>query len=249
MTQPSNAMHPPKGKILIGSGDFIKQGEHQLDLLIKYIGLESHQHILDIGCGQGRTAVALTQYLTAAGRYDGIDIMPDAIDWCQKRIQSRYPQFKFYLIESDNQLYQTSDVINKDIRLTFSDHHFDKCFLFSVFTHLTQSFVSEYLFEISRVLKQGEQCLCTMFIYDQEHEAYITSDNDGMTFPHDQGGYQLMSDQIEEANVAYSKSLLLEMVDRAGMKMSHYVDGYWKDWVNKSDDNSFQDIVVLQKAP
>jgi len=47
---------PPKGKIYIGSGDFLEQGIHHLDLLKKYIDLNPNDNVLDIGCGIGRTA-------------------------------------------------------------------------------------------------------------------------------------------------------------------------------------------------
>lgn len=55
---------PPKGDIYIGSGAFITQGRHQLELLKKYIRLKPEDAVLDVGSGIGRTAVALTQYLT-----------------------------------------------------------------------------------------------------------------------------------------------------------------------------------------
>ena len=49
---------PKKGDIFIGSGDFVKQGKHQLDLLKQYANLQADGKILDVGSGIGRTAFA-----------------------------------------------------------------------------------------------------------------------------------------------------------------------------------------------
>ncbi len=46
----------PKGDIYIGSGDFIAQGKHQLDLLKEHANLKPNDTVLDIGSGIGRTA-------------------------------------------------------------------------------------------------------------------------------------------------------------------------------------------------
>ena len=46
-------------------------------------GLKPHERVLDIGCGTGRMARPLTSYLTS-GSYDGLDIVANSINWCQK---------------------------------------------------------------------------------------------------------------------------------------------------------------------
>jgi len=247
LTQPSDAMHPPKGQILIGSGDFLEQGLHQLSLLQRHIDIRPNHEVLDIGCGQGRTAVALTRYLNNMGRYIGIDIMPRAIQWCESRISKRHHNFRFHLIHSHNQLYQDSLLPKSHILLPFADASFDKCFLFSVFTHLTESSVRGYMAEINRVLRPNEYCLCTMFVYDKGSEHRISDQNDGMKFPYMRSGHRLMNERVEEANVAYDINLISEMVAATGLSITNYTEGYWKDWVKKSAENSFQDLIILRK--
>ena len=86
-------MLPMKGDIFIGSGDFKEQGIRQLDHLIEYCHLHPDHRVLDVGCGIGRTAIALTDYLSSSGSYEGFDIVPKGIDWCQKHIAAKYPTF------------------------------------------------------------------------------------------------------------------------------------------------------------
>lgn len=63
--------------------------------------------MLDVGSGIGRMARPLTKFLTS-GSYVGIDIVPRGIEWCQRHITSRYPNFTF----------QHADVYNKEYNPT-----------------------------------------------------------------------------------------------------------------------------------
>lgn len=60
-------MVPPRGRIFIRSGDFVKAGTDIKDQLIELGGLQPHHRVLDVGCGMGRVAVPLTQYLGEKG--------------------------------------------------------------------------------------------------------------------------------------------------------------------------------------
>ena len=95
---------PPMGLIYTGSGDFIKQGKHHLELMIKHLDLKADDHILDIGSGLGRTAAALTTFLNEHGKYEGFDVMKKGVDWCQ-RIHNEYPNFNFKYVPLGNDLY------------------------------------------------------------------------------------------------------------------------------------------------
>ena len=59
-------------------------------------GLRPDHHVIDIGCGSGRLALPLTNFLRR-GRYEGFDIDPDMIAWCRRSITPRHPDFGFSL--------------------------------------------------------------------------------------------------------------------------------------------------------
>lgn len=46
-------------------------------------GLRPDSHVLDVGCGTGRVAAPLTEYLTT-GSYTGIDVVKSSIEWCEE---------------------------------------------------------------------------------------------------------------------------------------------------------------------
>lgn len=92
-------MEPPKGLIYTGYGDFIEHGKIHLGFLIKYAGLQPNHRVLDVGSGIGRTAVALTSYLDSNGSYEGFDAVKLGVDYCIRKITSKYPNFKFKFVD------------------------------------------------------------------------------------------------------------------------------------------------------
>jgi len=73
--------------------EFISVGENFVHyFLINHARLQPHESVLDIGSGIGQKARPLSRYLT--NRYDGLEIMADAVEWCQ-RAYARFPAFNF----------------------------------------------------------------------------------------------------------------------------------------------------------
>src|SRR2546425_10838145 len=84
---PSGNLVPPlRLRLKFATGNFRREGEEFLDYLVKLANLRPSDAVLDVGCGIGRVAVALTQFMSGAGRYEGMDIVPDAINWCRLNI-------------------------------------------------------------------------------------------------------------------------------------------------------------------
>ena len=240
---------PPQGDIYIGSGDFIAQGKSQLNLLKKHIDLSPTDRVLDVGCGIGRSAAALTEYINSKGSYEGFDVVEKGIAWCQKKITKDCPNFKFKYVPLNNDLYNTKPTSALDFVFPYSDNSFDKVFLFSVFTHMPLPEIEHYLSEIKRVLKPDGKCLSTFFMYDSKNEEYINNPkNAGFTFPVKENGYRLMDGKVISANVALDTSVLQKKSANLNLPISNKISGYWRHDVTKSDENIFQDIVVFEMA-
>ncbi|MDQ0067037.1 class I SAM-dependent methyltransferase [Chryseobacterium lathyri] len=232
---------PKKGDIYVGGSDFIPHGIRQVNALKKYIGLQNTDHVLDVGCGIGRTAVALTGIIDK-GTYDGFDAVEKGINWCNKNIGKKHPNFKFKFTPIYNDLYNTFSQKAENFTFPYDNARFDKTFLFSVFTHMQIPEIKRYLKEISRVLKNDGQCLATFFLYDESKAEFGT-----MPFPHQHEGYRLMDDKVTAANIAVSIPLLNEMAAEAGLKVTTIKEGFWRTNVEKESADEFQDIVVFNK--
>src|SRR5574341_480196 len=88
---------PPKRKIapVVSPWNFKEVGLELSRQMIELGHLRPHARVLEVGCGIGRAAIALTKYLNDRGSYEGFDVIPSAISWCQKNITLKYPQFHF----------------------------------------------------------------------------------------------------------------------------------------------------------
>src|ERR1700732_279677 len=80
----------------VGGGDFYQVGREVFDLVRRRCNLLPTDRILDIGSGCGRLAVPLTEYLTAEGAYDGLDIVLPMVEWCRENISTQFPRFRFH---------------------------------------------------------------------------------------------------------------------------------------------------------
>lgn len=236
---------PPKGDIYIGSGDFIEQGIHHLELLKNHLRLKPEDAVLDVGSGIGRTAVALTEYLTIKGRYEGFDVVEKGVRWCNTKIKKDFPNFNFIYVPLHNDLYNDSKVKAEKFKFPYPDNSFDKVFLFSVFTHMSVTEIANYLCEIKRVLKPEGLCLSTFFIYTTKNEEMIANNNHFM-FPINKGDYRLMSNIVKSANIALKDVLLDKLIVQAELERLKTIDGSWKKDIFKHKDNDFQDIVILK---
>ena len=96
---------PPAELRFCGDGDFRAIGAEFLGHFVRRADLGRDERVLDIGCGIGRMAVPLTQYLSDAGSYQGVDIVRDGIAWCERTISPAYPNFRFRHLDLDHPLY------------------------------------------------------------------------------------------------------------------------------------------------
>lgn len=100
---------PPQRFVdLVGGGDFCKVGREVFELARQRCNLRPTDRVLDIGSGCGRLAVPLTQYLTAEGSYDGLEIVLPMVEWCRENISTRFPRFRFHHASLKNTHYSES---------------------------------------------------------------------------------------------------------------------------------------------
>lgn len=242
---------PPRGIIYTGSSidseSYIQQGLFQLDLLIEETGLLANDKVLDIGSGVGRTAIALTGYLSKEGSYDGFDVVKKGVDWCNRGIGKDFFNFNFKYVPVFNDLYNTSQLKASEFTFPYRDNSFDKAFSFSLFTHMQIDEIQHYLCEISRVVKKNGTCFSTFFLYDCNDEEYIAN-RAHFSFPYKGNGFRLMNKNVKSGNIAIDKYELKQMLKKAGLKCLRIIDGFWKKDILDKARKEYQDIVVFKKV-
>lgn len=116
-------------------------------LLLKQEGMLPHSIVIDAGCGSGRLALKLKDYLSSV--YVGIDVVPDLFQYAE-RLCNR-PDWRFYTAPGTN--------------IPEPDASADFIVFFSVFTHLLHEETYRYLQDSVRVLKPGGKIVFSFLEY------------------------------------------------------------------------------------
>jgi len=242
----TGALTPPKGLVAVGPGDYESIGAEFLDYFVRLGQLAPDHRLLDVGCGVGRMAATLTTYLSSSGSYEGFDVVPSGIEWCQANITPRHRNFHFRTVDIFNKTYNPHGRVRaEDFEFPYPSDSFDFVFMTSVFTHMMADAVERYLHETVRVLRRGRRALITWFILNPESKALIHDGSSRMSFPHARGVLSLMDEKLPEMNVAFEESFVRDAYARAGMRISEPI--WWGGWCGRHDHLSFQDVVIGEK--
>lgn len=119
----------------ISPSEFAQQGDGHVAVLRHY-GLRDGMAIYDLGCGSGRTAMAL-QRSGWRGRYKGADIVKPLVAY----LRSKCPGY--------------DAVVHRDLTIAAPDASLDMVFHWSVFTHLYPEECYLYSEDAFRALSPG----------------------------------------------------------------------------------------------
>jgi len=207
--------------------------------LIDGAGLLPHERVLDIGSGPGRNAVHLTRYIDG-GSYEGFDVIPDAIEWAQRRITPGHPAFRFRLLDLRNQSYNPGGAESAaEVRFPYPDDGFNVAFATSVYTHMLPFETEHYLGESARVLAAGGRVASTFFLINEESERALRA---GIPRPQLSGGLLRMEHEFtdpagrryrsphavnHERMLALHEEDAIAMHERAGFEVLEVRHGFW----------------------
>jgi ubiquinone/menaquinone biosynthesis C-methylase UbiE len=226
-----------------GGQNFFVFGNLLADLLKKYASLNNDSKVLEIGCGCGRTAVALSKILDN-GNYVGMDIEKIALESCLRRPIFVRKRFSFdYLDVQNNEYNPEGEYGANTYKFPYGDNRFDVIFLVSVFTHMLTDDVKNYIKEISRMLKPGGICMVTTFLMDKGRKTK------GLSFPYCDDDHYYYNHSLPEVAVGYYLKFYVNKFASSGMKQEHEI--LWGSWRNNSkfpSSTSFsQDILFFSK--
>lgn len=223
---------PPKAGNFSGDGELHNlkaRGEIFVECLRSAADLGPSSRLLDVGCGVGRLALAMPQFLNADGSYEGLDIVPQGIDWCKKNITSPRNNVHFTLADVYNKEYNPKGRTRAtDYIFPYEDEIFDVVVLISVFTHMVPAEFEHYVSEIARVLKSKGRIFATFHLMTPESLKMMRTSGCNTQFRYNLGHYWVQSKKVPELAVAYDECYVRDVYAKHGFSDPPTI--YAGDW-------------------
>ncbi len=237
-------LRPPRSKIFVGDGNFEIIGQEFLNYFIELCHLKPTDKVLEVGCGIGRMAIPLTRYLNNQGTYIGMDIVPEGITWCQRKITPQFPNFTFFLSDIYNDQYNPKGRLPvMEYVFPLADGSFDFVFLTSVFTHMLRADIDHYLAEISRVLKPGGRCLITFFLLNDETLVLLKTRDHPFKYTYED--CLVIDSKMPEASIAHPEQKIRALCLSHQLKIVEPI--LYGNWSGREKYVSSQDMLLAVK--
>lgn len=205
-----------------GGHKFSQYGELLRDLLVQHAGIDPESSILEIGCGCGRTALALKNYLKG-GSYTGMDIERESIRYCQNASVFQCDAFTFDFLDVQNDEYNPAgEAAASDYVFPYEDGEFHAVFLVSVFTHMLTDDVKNYIEEIARMLKPGGTLMLTTFLMDHGKQS------SRLFFPLSDKEHHFNNREMPEVAVGYYRQFFVDECEAHGLFLKQSLLGGWR---------------------
>ena len=238
---------PPKRYNYINIGENEDIAKEFFNYFITLGGLKPSYHVLEIGCGFGRMAIPLTEFLDKEGSYHGLDIIKDGINWCKSNFTPRFCNFKFQHINVLNIRYnKNGNILASDCTFPFKDNSIDFVYLTSVFTHMYPDAIKNYLNEIYRVLKPGAKSLITFYILNDTSLNNIEQNKGAFNFNFDVEDYKVEDLEDPLYQIAFNEKLIRNLYKGSGLIIEEPI--HFGSWSGRTDHLSFQDVILSAKC-
>lgn len=189
----------------------------------------------------------LLEFLSDDGSYEGFDIVPAGIDWCQSKITADMPNFKFQLADIYNKTYNSQGTQKADeFVFPYETDSFDFIFLTSVFTHMFPADMENYLSEISRVLRSGGRCLITYFLLNSESLKLFESGASTLDFKYKFDDFRTIDEKTPEAAIAFDEEFIRNLFDKYHLEINEPI--HYGSWCGRPNYLSYQDIIIAVKT-
>lgn len=242
-------MMPPRSLLKFGGYERnAESGKNFVSFFIDKRDFKKTDTVLDIGCGVGLVAIPVLKYLNELGKYEGVDIIKESIDWCNKNIATKFPNARFIHADIFNASYNPRGaILGKEYRLPYESESFDFIWLKSIFTHMKPDEVNNYLSEISRVLKGAGKCLITWFILDEESRRLIRMGKSKLNFAYKFENCLTTNHKIPEDAIAYDLEEIKRNYEKNGLLIDDIYFGGWSSRKNITQVITSQDIIIARK--
>ena len=171
--------------------------------------------IVDIGSGIGKGAVALRDFhyhgIGFTGRYLGFDVDREMVEWCNRNFPAE--NFRFSWVDAGSTVYNPG-ARKEPPRLDVPDGTVDLVYSHSLFSHLLEEDLENYVAESYRMLRPGGTMLMTFFCLDDLEALGLLGGR--WTFQHTVGAAKVENARYPESAVAYSREWITDVARRVG---------------------------------
>ncbi len=212
--------------------------------------------ILDIGCGTGLMSMACEPFIEEGGKYIGVDVIKEHIDFDNNNYTNPLVTFKHFNVNNPS---YASNQSKQKLKWDFNDNTFDMITALSVWTHLSEDHAIFYLREVNRVLKKGGKAIITFFYLDKHYYESLArrKDEEGKFHSTNQTKWVFNNNAYDSKNwfcptwvkvpedaIGVNKEGMKKMLKESKLKLANYYSGNWKE----RQGVYFQDILVFEKA-
>jgi SAM-dependent methyltransferase len=252
LTPEEDALVPPRS-LWIGPRDPISHYYRWIWEYLAYLtlltDLRRQSIVLELGCGHGRIARGLLDYLRSPGAYYGIDVDATRLADADERFHKRYPNFHFIRADVYNRQYNPAGrIAGRAYVFPFENAAFDVIYAASLFSHLLPDETLGYFQQSARVLKPGGKCLFSCFVLDH-YRGPGTAISPDYVFDHPlqcHEGVAVRFPEFPDVLIGYRQAVIERLAAEAGLYVLKVFPGLWTgstEWaVNE------QDLVLLSKG-
>lgn len=228
-----------------GGNRFAKNGKEILSLLEENAQIKPSSDILEIGCGCGRTAIALADYLTT-GSFTGMDIEEVSLASCSKNNKLKKNNFQFDFLNVQNDEFNPDGEFDaSEYKFPYPDNSFDTIYLISVFTHMLTDDIKNYNKEMARMLKPGGTIFISTFLVEAGKTEF-----EGFSFKFKAQDHYFIDESMPEIAVAYEKRFFDDQFSKLGLvEKRNPLYGGWRTPTELETVGDFsQDLVFYSTA-
>jgi SAM-dependent methyltransferase len=200
--------------------------------------------LLDIGCGSGRYAPFLDQFIPDL-QYLGIDVWEEAINWAREALSAVRPNLQFALLD-----HSLGYAGARFYLLPVDRGSTDAAIAMSLFTHLDATATLGYFSELARVLVPDGAAIATFFILDEASEAAAeaAATRAGLPMKKENGVWSYGREGY--LDIFYEEAEIRRLVRDAGLEVVAIRRGNWyRPETAAVTLAAYQDALLLRVRP
>jgi SAM-dependent methyltransferase len=182
------------------------------------------------------------------GQYLGIDILSRHIQWCKETLSpcaKKNSSIEFLHLDVKNNRYNPQGKLStQDADFGLKPKSTDVILLTSVFTHMYEDEILEYLHKIKSSLAPEGRVLATAFLLNDSWAECEQAGLSAYPMPYELNEHCRYKDEKDPLHaIGYSQDWFCELIKKTGLKLES--DPILGRWCGRKEGYRWQDILIL----